>query len=196
MTTHRVRALLRDCAVRAALLTPIGRRYLTEMRFRPQPVHRSGLVYGRHPLVGRPLPQPRVLIAPSMRPGMLDEVLGTGWALLGVNVTEPDWARSQDQLWAAMWNGPPPELGRVDVVLGDRLPRAVDTRHAVADLDGRLDAALCCARNLFILLRPDRYVAAVVGPDDESTAAAQFSGQLASQPSTDDVPHAEEGATT
>jgi 3-(3-hydroxy-phenyl)propionate hydroxylase len=157
MTTSQGRARLRDLAVRTLLRVPAGRRYLTEMRFRPCAVHRNGLVFrtGRtdEPLVGHQLPQPVVLVPPGLRPSRLDEVLGDGLAVLGVDVPGTAW----DALPAA-W-----PFTRIDVVLGDRLPRPAAGRRAIADADGRLEAALLGARGRFVLVKPDRYVAAVFG---------------------------------
>ncbi|MEU6754308.1 hypothetical protein ABZ914_49470, partial [Spirillospora sp. NPDC046719] len=36
-----------------------------------------------------------------------------------------------------------------------------DGRQAIADADGRLQSALAAARGRFVLVKPDRYVAAV-----------------------------------
>lgn len=160
MTTSRGRALLRDALVRVLLKTARGRRYLTEMRFRPRAVHRTGLVVrtgrGDERLVGRLFPQPLVLVPPTLCPRRVDEVLGEGMALLGVDVP------------AAAWERLPPSwpFRRIDVVLGDRLPRPREGRRAIADADGRLEAALAGARGRFVLVRPDRYVAAVFAADD------------------------------
>ncbi|MGI5169052.1 bifunctional 3-(3-hydroxy-phenyl)propionate/3-hydroxycinnamic acid hydroxylase [Spirillospora sp. CA-253888] len=161
MTVDPMRGRVRDAVVRTLLLTPWGRRYLAEMRFRPRAVHTDGLVArpgaspGADAMTGTLLPQPRVLVPPALRPRLLDEVLGDGMALLGVGVTEADWARVADAFPAA-WR-----LGCVDVVPGERLPRPNGGRKAIADADGRLDAALAGARGRFVLVRPDRYVAAV-----------------------------------
>lgn len=54
---------------------------------------------------------------------------------------------------------------RIDVAPSDRLPRP-PARAAIADADGRLEAALTLARNRFVLVKPDRYVAAVMRPED------------------------------
>jgi 3-(3-hydroxy-phenyl)propionate hydroxylase len=113
MTTRVSRALARDVLVRALGLTGRGRRYLEEMRFRPRAVHREGLVLGEGGLAGTLLPQPRVLVSPSLRTELLDGVLGDGFALLGVDVPAADWTQV---------SGLAP-VRRVDVVLGERLPR-------------------------------------------------------------------------
>ncbi|GHD42341.1 bifunctional 3-(3-hydroxy-phenyl)propionate/3-hydroxycinnamic acid hydroxylase [Streptomyces galbus] len=162
MTTDRRRAWLRDTAARTLMLCPPGRRYLTEMRFRPRVRQQAGLVIGDHPLTGTQLPQPRVLVAPSLRPSPLDEVLGPSFALLGIDVPEAAWQRVD----CIRWSGSVDPIRRIDISLGDRLPPSGGTRAAVADADGSLEHALASARNRFILVKPDRYIAAVMGPDD------------------------------
>lgn len=153
MTTQRPRALLRDLVVRALLAVPAGRRYLTQMRFRPVARLGDGLVEAGDAtgLVGRQIPQPWVVKAPELHSDRLDAVLGRGMALLGVDVTAADWAAI-----GADWS----RIG-VDVALADTLPPAATGRRAIADLDGRLEAALGAFSGRFVLVRPDRYVAAV-----------------------------------
>ncbi|KAB2388061.1 FAD-dependent monooxygenase, partial [Actinomadura montaniterrae] len=77
MTVDPMRGRLRDTAVRALLLVPWSRRYLTEMRFRPRAVHAEGVVvrtgHGDERLVGTQLPQPRVLVPPGLRPRRLGD---------------------------------------------------------------------------------------------------------------------------
>jgi 3-(3-hydroxy-phenyl)propionate hydroxylase len=153
MTTDRRRAFVRDAFVRTLLAVPAGRRYLEEMRYRPLPCFTEGFLAGcAHPLRGRPLPQPNVLTdgLQSMR---LDDALGEGLALLGVGVTEHDWAQVPDS-WA---------VSRFDILLADLLPSPGE-RPALADLGGTLERALGSASGRFVLVRPDRYVAAVVAP--------------------------------
>jgi 3-(3-hydroxy-phenyl)propionate hydroxylase len=174
MTTRPGRALVRDLVVRAALRVPAGRRYLTEMRFRPPARQRAGLVVrtGRtdETLVGRQLPQPLGLVPPGLRPARLDGVLGDGFAVLGVDVPGAAW----DALPA--W-----PFVRVDVVLGDRLPRPAGGRRAIADADGRLEAALGGVRGRFVLVKPDRYVAAVFGPGRIALVDRELSAHLTPQ---------------
>jgi 3-(3-hydroxy-phenyl)propionate hydroxylase len=169
MTTSLGRARLRDVVVRTLLCVPAGRRYLTEMRFRPRAVHRKGLVVrtGRSDerLVGHQFPQPVVLVPPGLRPSRLDEVLGDRLAVLGVDVPSTAW----DALPAA-W-----PFTRIDVVLGDRLPCPAEGRQAIADADGRLEAALHSGRGRFVLVKPDRYIAAVFGADRLSSVARELS---------------------
>ncbi|WP_427918788.1 bifunctional 3-(3-hydroxy-phenyl)propionate/3-hydroxycinnamic acid hydroxylase [Streptomyces sp. cg40] len=160
MTTDRGRALRRDLWVRAAMLSRHGRRYLTEMRYRPDTRVRAGAVAltdgpGRS-LTGTLLHQPVVLHGPAYTTTRLDDVLGSGWSLLGIGLSDDDWQ-------AVAVSGLP-EARRVDVVLGDRAPRRRNGRAAVADADGTVEAYLAPLRGRLLLVRPDRLIAAVFTP--------------------------------
>ncbi|GAA2130609.1 bifunctional 3-(3-hydroxy-phenyl)propionate/3-hydroxycinnamic acid hydroxylase [Actinomadura napierensis] len=171
MTTGKGRALLRDVVVRTLLATPPGRRYLTQMRFRPAARHQRGYVFDTHPLTGTLLPQPRVLQSPRLRPVMLDDVLGSGFAVLGVAVPAAAWEAFEAPGWSRL----AAPIRRIDVVMDDRLPRAEDGRQAIADADGALQRALHTARNRFVLVKPDRYVAAVMDPLGVSDVGSRLS---------------------
>ncbi|MFK4099309.1 bifunctional 3-(3-hydroxy-phenyl)propionate/3-hydroxycinnamic acid hydroxylase [Streptomyces sp. NPDC019531] len=170
MTTSRPRALLRDLLVRTAMRTPPGRRYLTEMRYRPDTRVRTGAVVpldgpGRE-LVGTPLPQPRVLHGPHHRLTRLDDVLGQGWSLLGIGTTDADWA--------ALPPAGLPDATAVDVFLDDRTARDRAGRTGIADADGRLDALFAGLTGSFVLVRPDRLVSAVFTPALAAYAGAEL----------------------
>lgn len=81
MTMGRIWASIRDKAFTAAVKVPPVRRYLTEMRYKPPPRYRDGMVVSDfgddHDLVGALLPQPRVLTHDG-RQLPLDDVLGPG----------------------------------------------------------------------------------------------------------------------
>lgn len=173
MTTSRPRAALRDLLVSAAVRVPWGKRYLEGMRYRPSPALREGLVldtpHGEDsPLLGRALEQPRVLLQDGCTTGALDEVLGDGFALLGVDLTAQDWetigASPLGSLAAA----------EIDVLCGDRLPRSTAKRPAIADADGRLERLLAGSRGRVLVVRPDRYVAAVLRPGQTHAAGGRL----------------------
>ncbi|MET9914710.1 bifunctional 3-(3-hydroxy-phenyl)propionate/3-hydroxycinnamic acid hydroxylase [Streptomyces sp. NPDC006476] len=183
MTTSRPRALLRDALVRAAMLTPPGRRYLTEMRYRPDTRVTSGAVVrgdgpGRE-LVGTMLPQPQVLHGAHHRLTRLDDLLGPGWSLLGIDVTDTDWT--------AVARTGLPDATPVDVSLDDRAPRERAGRVGIADADGRLDALFTGLTGSFVLVRPDRLVAAVFRPDQAAHVDAELR-RFAARPLTATVP--------
>ncbi|WP_327692642.1 bifunctional 3-(3-hydroxy-phenyl)propionate/3-hydroxycinnamic acid hydroxylase [Streptomyces sp. NBC_00459] len=183
MTTSRPRALLRDLLVRTAMHTPPGRRYLTEMRYRPDTRVRAGVVVrtdgpGRE-LVGMMLPQPRVLHGPHHRLTRLDDVLGQGWSLLGIDVTDADWE-------AALRAGLP-DATALAIFLDDRSPRDRAGRTGVADADGRLDALFAGLTGRFALVRPDRLVAAAFSPDRAQHVGAELR-RLTATPTPATVP--------
>lgn len=169
MTTSRVLAALRDVTVAVMLRIPRSHRYLVHLEYLPKPHFRTGVVVrdgsGADTLVGSPLDQPQVLY-PNGDTTRLDAVLGTGFTILGVDVTQDDWAIAEAAL-----TGLPHD--RVSIVLGDRRPRSNAVPRAVGDADGELEALLGAVAGRFVLLRPDRYVAAVFPADRaEFTASA------------------------
>ncbi|GAA3873851.1 bifunctional 3-(3-hydroxy-phenyl)propionate/3-hydroxycinnamic acid hydroxylase [Streptomyces lacrimifluminis] len=173
MTTDHRRARVRDFCVRAALRSRRGRRYLTEMRYRPDTRVRDGAVVPAtgpgEALVGTLLRQPSVLHGPGCTVTRLDDLLGPGWSLLGIGLSDEDWK--------TVAAAPLPDARRVDVVLGDRAPRAREGRAAVADADGELDAYLASLPGRLLLVRPDRLIAAVFTPgraDHVSRAFGRF----------------------
>lgn len=186
MTSSPARALLRDLVVRAALAVPLSRRYLTEMRYRPRPVRTGGLLLGheRDPasqLVGLAVPQARVLDACTHQVVRLDDVLGLTTALVGVDVDEQDWESA-----AAAVSALSPV--HVDVVLDDRSPRRHPGRASIADVEGCLEDHLQSARGRFVLVRPDRVVAAVFAPADAPAVAAHLAAYYPRPRAVVDVP--------
>ncbi|RAX44538.1 monooxygenase [Arthrobacter sp. AQ5-06] len=173
MTTSARAAAHRDAAARCALDTPDGRAFFEEMRYRPLARYRTGLVInnpatedpaisGALELVGTAPGQPLVFDTASRRPRRLDDVLGTDWAILGVDVEPGGWnlvRRLSELTEAARWQ----------VTLSDSLPRPVDNAGVLLDLDGGLYREFEPFRGCFVLLRPDRFIAAVWRPEDTPT---------------------------
>jgi 3-(3-hydroxy-phenyl)propionate hydroxylase len=84
-TNPRV-AALRDRVIRAASIVPTLKRYILEMRFKPMPRYEQGAVFHADPRsetspVGTLFIQPRVDTRDNQNV-LLDEVLGTGFAML------------------------------------------------------------------------------------------------------------------
>ncbi len=133
------------------------RSYFSQMRYKPQPKFRDGFQLPdrqttRTTLVGRLLPQPRV-VTQTGRHVLLDEVLGDGFALLCVTDDPGAFAdAAHHHIWhqlgvckvaAAAHDQPAPCPGTIAVVSG--FPKLPAYRNV---------------NNLVILVRPDRYVAA------------------------------------
>ncbi|MFF0815011.1 bifunctional 3-(3-hydroxy-phenyl)propionate/3-hydroxycinnamic acid hydroxylase [Rhodococcus sp. NPDC003318] len=163
MTTSPALARRRDARARSALATPAGREFLEEMRYRPAHHYRTGLVTGDGPDIGVPLGQPRVFDVRTHRTVLLDEVVGDGWALLAVDITDEDAVASADGLAATFGT---------DVVLvtvNGTMPRT--DRRVLVDVDGGLAREFGSYRGRFVLLRPDHFVAAAWGPDQHDAVA-------------------------
>jgi 3-(3-hydroxy-phenyl)propionate hydroxylase len=160
MTTDRRVAWTRDTAIGAAVHFPPAARWLREMRFRPAARHvrgftlpvRAGPVALRA-IPGVMIPQPRCY-RPDGSLAMLDDVLGPGFALVGVACGEADWKAVAVAELAALG------CRRVDVALDDMLPEDSDGIAGIADADGGLAQWCEPLRGRFALIRPDRYVAA------------------------------------
>jgi 3-(3-hydroxy-phenyl)propionate hydroxylase len=168
MTTNAGTARVRDALVRLVRRFGAGRRFIDEMRFRPRQRYEHGFATalgGANDLVGVAVPQPRVLL-PEGHVALLDEVMGNGFALLAVDVERPQVP--DDPLWNAI----APRVVRV--LLEDRFPEEGDWT-TVADFDGGVRRALAGAAGSYVLVRPDRFVAAVFTPDRFAAVARELS---------------------
>ncbi|ORB28285.1 bifunctional 3-(3-hydroxy-phenyl)propionate/3-hydroxycinnamic acid hydroxylase [Mycolicibacterium parafortuitum] len=84
--TNRKVAALRDRVIHAASAVPSLKRYVLEMRFKPMPRYQQGAVY-HHPQAAANSPTGTLFIQPRVdtrdaQNVLLDEVLGTGFAVL------------------------------------------------------------------------------------------------------------------
>lgn len=160
MTSDRRTAFVRDSVVRAANLVPALRRFLSESRYKPAARHAEGFVSVPGPdlpraaadLVGRMLPQPRVLTTSGVV--LLDDVLSEGFALLSVGCA--------DDVPEALVASPLSRLGCrvVALALDDTMPCSLPGVAGAADADGRFQDEFGPLRGTVLLVRPDRYVAA------------------------------------
>ena len=168
MTTSHRKARLRDASLTVGTALPSVRSYLTEMRYKPPPLYKDGLLVDNSEaggLVGRMLPQPRVLLADGGQ-ALLDDVLGSWFSLVAVDPARDAFAGLRSEFWE--------ELGvsRVGLRLGDRLPARHPSAVGVADADGLLEPVLGDQRGRLLLLRPDRFVLGVFDPADEEAFVA------------------------
>jgi len=191
MTSSRSRARVRDFAVRTALRLPRTRQYLTEMRYRPKAQFTDGFLApapkaAAEAVVGTAVPQTQILDGSTNTVNRLDDLLGTGGALIGVSVDDTAWEQV-DKALAGLG-----ELGgtgitalfgtRIALALDDRSPRTAKDRIAIADVDGALEQHLSSARGHFILVRPDRVVAAAFRPAGTAEAARALTAYTTANP--------------
>lgn len=180
MTTNSRRARLRDASLAVGMALPPVRRYLTEMRYKPPPRYKDGLLVGSsedEDLVGRMLPQPRVLLADGGQ-ALLDDALGPWFSLVAVDPVQDVFSELRSEFWE--------ELGveRAELRLGDRLPAPRSSAVVVADADGLLEPMLGDQRGRLMLLRPDRFILGTFDPDDEEAFVAAVRESLGGRRAT------------
>jgi 3-(3-hydroxy-phenyl)propionate hydroxylase len=150
--------IVRDIAALFLNLFPPVARYVRDMRYIPKPFLRDGLIAaqtrnGEGSFVGRLLPLPAVHDGRNELP--LDDVLGSGFAILGV---DPDVlpVSVRDPLWYA--------LGARLAVVSRGAGEAVRTSGVAtaAVVDSRFDNVFAAHRGQWLIVRPDRIVAAAV----------------------------------
>jgi 3-(3-hydroxy-phenyl)propionate hydroxylase len=138
-------------------LYPPASEYMLQMRYKPKPRFSKGFLMRRgrsgRDLHGRLFPQGRVRTADG-RSVLLDEVLGTGFALVCLT----DDPRGVFGGWADSIRR---ELQTACVAVlpcGSSIP-SVEGVTMVHDEDDTMAGAVCGVREAIYLLRPDRYVA-------------------------------------
>lgn len=163
-------------------LWPAARDYVAQMKYKPSPFFAEGFLVGSaaRGLVGRLLPQPEVETADG-RHILLDDVLGPGFSLL---VRTDDPAAAFANLAQPVWDA----LGVRRVALlpaTATMPTSTasisgpDTLTAVRECSSQLASAFADLPACAVLLRPDRYVSALIPLADAKTAARQVEALIA-----------------
>ena len=161
---NRFTEALRDAFFDFAQWIPALRDYILQLKFKPAPRYTTGIVVHDKPItkgspVGRMFMQPMVETADG-RQLKLDDALGNRFAVIGINV---DPAACMDEAALAFWQ----KLGAVIVLLAkSRSRRLAVPQHSgtlvLDDLDGGFrDWLMDRPTAEIVVLRPDRYVAAV-----------------------------------
>jgi 3-(3-hydroxy-phenyl)propionate hydroxylase len=174
MTRSRTKALIRDAVFTTGARLPAVGRFFREMRFKPPPRYERGLFAARssaHDPTGSMIVQPRVLRS-DYRIVDFDEVLGQGFALLGVGLPQEVLSKLRSPLWERLG------ASVITVILDDYLPTKVRGSKAIADVDGLLKTQLGELTGQVVLLRPDRFIAGSFKPSEETEFADRFSRLL------------------
>ena len=163
MVRNPILAMLRDWLFVLLSKVAWSRGYFRNMGFKPKPRARRGFFLAESsPLAGSLFPQPDVLTEDGKRVP-LDDLLGHGFALLHFadhtdvrmdRFDHPFWALIAARRILVLPGGVGPPDGPIDCVIGDiadSLRKSTDVRSGET-----------------VLLRPDRYVAAVIRPGTAS----------------------------
>lgn len=167
MARGQVRTWFRDGIVRLVSVIPSVYDFLANMRFITPPDYSSGVAVPAlrsgfselDALVGRALPQPTVR-GSNGTTAPLDHYLGADWAIISLNPSPGSSLR--DDYWQALG------ARRIALVPAGHSASTPTEGVVLEDLDGAL--ARGGAGDLHLLVRPDKYVAAVFGAGHESEA--------------------------
>jgi len=185
MPTARPLAFVRDLFSRSIGLIPFVREALTEAKVKPQPPYARGcLLFSNNKeskrLTGAMLPQPQVL-TPEKQQILLDHALGHGFALLRL-YKEPTraFASLKDEQWS--WLNV-----RFVCVLPDKSEAEGVVRDAgctiVIDSEQRLGTFLRHNQDIYVLVRPDRYILGVFGVEQAEKFIADLRNFMTKKPS-------------
>lgn len=174
-------SLLRDAFFGMLRLIPPATRYIREMRYIPKPFLRSSLVRpaketGRkHELVGRVHPNPRVQVENHSL--LLDDLLGTGFGLIGVEVQERDLQTAQGI--AKRFSAPCITLSRQAAGGANDAGQAQHQNSIRAySSDPVYDPAFQSYHGKWLLIRPDRVVASAGTIDELQDEVAELHRSL------------------
>lgn len=166
----------RDLFFRLVQRLPQLRDYVLQMKFKPMPHYIEGLVLpargGGESVVGRMFMQPLVETA-DRRQVRLDDAIGPWFAVLGIG-EDPAAAMSAES--QAFWQ-------RLGAALVEVRPSRSEARQSQSIVVEDLLGAFRDWRRLrpdvrFVVLRPDRYVAAVAGESDIDAVTRSFRALL------------------
>lgn len=157
------RSLLRDAGFAIGRFVPAFKRRLMDSDA-PRPYYKTGLFIDRGDeaaqRIGRLMPRLTVAGSPGL-PGALDQVTGLSFALIGVDVPSVDLERvSQHPTWKMLGAQ---VIGIWTTDLPAREASAATLTYVVNDA-GQLQA-LRADRGRILVVRPDRYVAAIATPE-------------------------------
>jgi 3-(3-hydroxy-phenyl)propionate hydroxylase len=158
MPTSNALALMRDSIFFILNVVPAIREYLTEARIKPPPRYKKGFLFvggsrASKSLAGLMLPQPEIKTSQG-KTTLLDNVLGQDFALLRL-CHKPEVAFAS--LNAGTWQ----RLG---------------TRFVA--IENELEGFPLNQRDLFILVRPDRYIYGVFKAENADAFALMFQNHL------------------
>lgn len=148
--------LMRDLILGLLSAVPAVQNWVRDMRYIPKPYLTSGIVLheaapDRSSLVGRVLPNPTVTVGGQTR--LLDDVIGTGFAVIGLEPQDPHPAGLDHQFFRNI------DAARIIV---SRSAGRNDNAVWAQVADERLNEAFQRHAGQWLIVRPDRIVAAAL----------------------------------
>lgn len=178
MPKRRLTAFFTRIGFRLLQLCPPAYDYIAQMKYKPKPRFQSGLIVSDHlasgkSVVGTMFPQPFVALADETKQ-RLDDFLGSGFGLL-VHSATPD--QFLDALPETAFGRLP--VRRVCITPSDiRFPNTKKDIDYARDMDRDIEKFLRAYGDCAVLLRPDRYVAAVFTRHELNKTLARMKRKL------------------
>jgi 3-(3-hydroxy-phenyl)propionate hydroxylase len=159
MPTSKLQAFAIRTGFRAIGLVPRLQEYFSQMKYKPKPFFREGLVVpndGGLKMAGRLLPQPHVEL-PHRNRKMLDELLATRFCLVAYGADAQRVAMEALRLDFGLADLP--ALAILPNIYNPASDCGFDSRIGIArDYTGEFGLSMPSGSNVLLLIRPDRYV--------------------------------------
>ena len=168
--TNPLMAGVRDWLFQAVNTVDNLRSHLLEFKFKPKATITKGLVHHERAelreddLVGQLFVQPNIEDAEGQR-RRLDDVLGHSYAVLGYRVNPRDQLSDDSAAYWAGWDTRFIQVNRSRSGLGRNQRLSADNVISIEDVDNRLGEWFSKVRDCIVVVRPDRFVAAITTPE-------------------------------
>ena len=182
--TNPLMAGVRDWLFQAVNSVDNLRSHLLEFKFKPKATITKGLVYHERDelreddLVGQLFIQPNIEDAQGQR-RRLDEVLGNGYAVLGYRVNPYEQVSAPMAEYWARWGTRFIQINRSRSGLRRNQPLTARDALSIEDVDNRLGEWFSKVRDCIVVVRPDRFVAAITTPERLDGVLRKLAEQLA-----------------
>ncbi len=181
--TNPLMAGVRDWLFQAVNSVDNLRSHLLEFKFKPKATITRGLVHHERAelheddLVGQLFVQPYVEDAGGQRL-RLDEVLGSSYAVLGYRVNPGAQLSEEMHAYWARWGTRFIQVNRSRSGPGRNQPLSTPGAVSVEDVDNRLGEWFSRVRDCIVVVRPDRFVAAITTPERLESVLRKLAEQL------------------
>lgn len=180
--TNPLMAGVRDWLFQAVNTVDNLRSHLLEFKFKPKATIVKGLVFHEREelregdLVGQLFVQPAVEDCEGVR-RRLDDVMGSSYAVLGYRVNPAAALSDASKSYWATWDTRFIQVNRSRS--GNRhQPLSAIGAISVEDVDNRLGNWFSKVRDCIVIVRPDRFVAAITTPERLEQVLRKLQGQL------------------
>ena len=156
-TSERQAFFVQNAFRLAAKLVPPLHAYFAQMKYKPKPFYQDGFLAddGGLKLSGRMLPQATLETHDGTRL-RLDDVAGAGFAVVAIGEDAQTLAASVDSFSLGLGSVPRIAIVPQKINLEPKIYEGITQGR---DLDNHLGEIATRAKNMLVLLRPDRYVA-------------------------------------